>query len=102
MKKNTVNVRELVERYQTNCERINAIADACETEQRERTEAETKEFEALARENQLLAMRMQAATADHLREHPNAVADAEKLIRENVAAGRKTEITLAGKTCYHY
>ena len=94
MKKNTVNVRELVERYQTNCERINAIADACETEQRERTEAETKEFEALVRENQLLAMRMQAATADHLREHPNAVADAEKLIRENVAAGRKTEITL--------
>ena len=94
MKKNTVNVRELVNKYQSNCERINAIADACEQEQRERTEAETKEYEALARENQLLAMRMQAATAEHFRENPNAVADAEKLIRENVAAGRKTEITL--------
>ena len=94
MKKNTVNVRELVEKYQSNCERINAIADACEQEQRERTEAETKEYEALARENQLLSMKLQAATAEHLRENPNAVADAEKLIRENVAAGRKTEITL--------
>ena len=88
MKKNTINVRELVEKYQANCERINAIADTCEKEQRERTEAETKEFEALARENQLLSMRMQAATADHLRENPNAVADAEKLIRENVKNGR--------------
>ena len=77
MKKNTVNVRELVEKYQSNCERINAIADACEQEQRERTEAETKEYEALARENQLLSMKLQAATAEHLRENPNAVADAE-------------------------
>lgn len=94
MKKNSINVRQLVEKYQANCERINAIADACETEQRERNEAENKEFEALTRENQLLAMRMQAATAEHLRENPNARADAEKLIRENAAAGRKTEITL--------
>lgn len=93
MKKNTVNVRELVDKYQSNCERINAIADACEQEQRERTEAETKEYEALARENQLLAMRMQAATAEHLRENPNAKADAEKIIRENAKNGKKTEIT---------
>ena len=93
MKKNSMNVRQLVEKYQANCERINAIADACEKEQRERTEAETKEYEALARENQLLAMRMQAATAEHLRENPNAQADAVKIIRENAAAGRKTEIT---------
>lgn len=94
MKKKDVNVRELVNKYQTNCERINAIADACEQEQRERTEAETKEYEALARENQLLAMRMQTATVDYLRENPNAQIDAEKLIRENVSNGRKTEITL--------
>lgn len=93
MKKNTVNVRELVEKYQSNCERINAIADACEQEQRERTEAETKEYEALVRENQLLSMKMQAATAEHLRENPNAVADAEKMIRENAKNGKKTEIT---------
>ncbi len=94
MKKNSVNIRGLVEKYQANCERINAIADACEKEQRERTEAETKEFEALTRENQLLSMRMQAATAEHLRENPNAREDAERLIRENLAAGRKTEIVM--------
>lgn len=93
MKKNTVNVRELVQKYQDNCERINAIADACEQEQRERTEAETKEYEALVRENQLLSMKMQAATAEHLRENPNAKTDAEKIIRENAANGKRTEIT---------
>lgn len=94
MKKNTINVRELVQKYQANCDRITEIADACETEQRERTEAETKEFEALTRENQLLGMRMQAATADYLRENPNAAAQAEKVVRENLKAGRQTEITL--------
>ena len=94
MKKNNLNVRELVEKYQANCDRINEIADACEKEQRERTEAESKEFETLARENQLLSMRMQAATAEHLRQNPNATEDAARMIRENVAAGRKTEITL--------
>lgn len=86
------NVRSLIDQYQTNCDRITAIADLCEKEQRERTDAETKEFESLTRENQLLQMKMQAATADHLRENPNAQRDAVKLIRENAAAGRKSEI----------
>ena len=93
MHKNTVNVRSLVNKYQANCDRISEIADLCEKEQRERTEAETKEFEALARENQLLSMRLQAAAADHLRENPNAREDAAKIIRENAAKGAKTEIT---------
>lgn len=93
MHKNTVNVRSLVNKYQANCDRISELADLCEREQRERTEAETKEFEALARENQLLSMRMQAAAAEHLRENPNAREDAERIIRENVAKGARTEIT---------
>lgn len=88
------NVRELVNQYQSNCERINAIADACEREQRERTDAETTEFNALCRENQLLQMKMQAAAAEHLRENPNAAADANRIIRENVANRRQTQITL--------
>ena len=94
MKKNQINVRELVQKYQANCARINEIADACETEQRERNEAETKEYEALTRENQLLGMRMQSATADYLRENPNVHAEVEKLVRENLKSGRQTEITL--------
>lgn len=94
-KKNAkVNVRELIDKYQQNCDRIMDIADACEKEQRERTDAENAEFEALSRDNQLLQMKMQAVTAEHLRENPNAEQDAVKIIRENASAGRKTEIML--------
>ena len=90
--KKTLNVRELVNQYQANCDRITEMADTCEKEQRERTGAETKEYETLARENQLLSMKMQAATAEHLRENPNAREDAIKIIRENATLGKKTEL----------
>lgn len=89
-----LNVRQLVDKYQANCDRIGEIADTCEREQRERTGAEEAEFTALTRENQLLQMKMQAATAEHLRENPNAVADAARIIRENMEAGRQTQILL--------
>lgn len=90
--KKKLNVRELVNKYQTNCDRIGEIAETCEKEQRERTEAEDKEFAALTRENQLLQMKMQVATAEHLRENPNAAADAVKVIRDNASRGQKSEI----------
>lgn len=86
------NVRELINQYQTNCDRIKEIADTCEKEQRERNEAENEEFGSLTRENQMLQMKMQIATADHLRENPNAAQDAVTLLRENAAKGQKTEI----------
>lgn len=60
MKKKTINVRSLVDKYQENCERIREIADLCEKEQRERNESETAEFEALSRENQYLEMKFRA------------------------------------------
>ena len=94
MSKKTVNVRELVNKYQTNCDRIGEIADLCEKEQRERTEAETAEYNALMRENQLLQMKMQAVAVEQLRENPNTSAEASRIIRENVAAGRQTRIML--------
>lgn len=94
MSKKTVNVRELVNKYQTNCDRIGEIADLCENEQRERTEAETAEYNALMRENQLLQMKMQAVAVEQLRENPNTSAEASRIIRENVAAGRQTQIML--------
>ena len=87
-------VKELIDKISINCDRISEIASACENEQRERTAAETAEFEALQRENQVLQMKLQAATAEHLRENPNAKQEAEKILRENVAHGRKTEIKL--------
>lgn len=93
-KEKTVNVRELVNKYQANCDRIGEIADVCEKEQRERTEAETAEYNALLRENQLLQMKMQAVAVEKLRENPNTSAEASRIIRENVAAGRQTRIML--------
>ena len=92
MKKNKLNVRSLIDQYQKNCDRISEIADVCEKEKRERNEAENAEFEAMTRDNQLLQMKMQAATAEHLRENPNAADDAITLIRENAKNGRKSEI----------
>lgn len=97
MKKNerkALNVRELVNRYQTNTDRISEIAELCEREKRVRTEEEDREFEVLVRENQLLQMKMQVATAEHLRENPNAAEDASRIIRENMSAGRQTQILL--------
>lgn len=87
-----LSVRELINKYQANCDRINEIAELCNKEQRERTGEEETEFTALARVNQYLQMKMQAATAEHLREHPNAAAEATRIIRENAAHGQKTEI----------
>lgn len=89
-----LNVRTLVNKYQANCDRISEIAETCETEQRERTDAEDTEFKALTRENQLLQMKMQVAAAEHLRENPNASTDAARIVRENMEAGRQTKIML--------
>lgn len=96
MHKNTMNVRQLVNKYQANCDRISAIADTCEKEQRERNDAETAEFTALVRENQLLQMRMQAIAVEQMGGNSNAdnVKEANRIIRENMAAGRQTQIML--------
>lgn len=55
-----LNLRETVQKFQENCDRINEIADICEKENRERTEAEDSEYASLLRENQILQMKMQA------------------------------------------
>lgn len=93
MNKNYINTRELLDKYQANCDRIGEIADLCEKEKRERTEAETSEYNALVRENQLLEMRMRAMSAASSVAGRNRI-DADKVIRENVASGRQTEIRL--------
>ena len=87
-------VRQIVDKYQKNCARISAIADLCEQENRERTAEESAEYEALVRDNELLRMRMQAeaAQAQQNNPNPNLIADANKLVRENMEAGRQTQI----------
>jgi HK97 family phage major capsid protein len=90
---NKKNMTAMLKEYRENCERIRAIADLCAKENRERNEKENEEYSMLVRQNGQIEMLMQAAKADYLRENPNAKRDAEKMLRENVRNGQKTEIT---------
>ncbi len=92
MNKN-LNIRALLDKYQENASRISEIADLCEKEQRARTDAETAEYEALCRENQTLQMRMTAAAGEFNKSN-NSVAEADKILRENMQNGKQTKITL--------
>ena len=92
MKKSNINVRELVNKYQENCERIKQIADVCEKEQRERNKKESVEFEAIVLENQLLQMRMQAAATEFMNTRKDPMAEVDAIVRENARAGKQTEI----------
>jgi len=85
-----VNVRELIDKHQTNCNRINEIADVCEKEQRERNEAENKEYEALVRENQMLQMKLQAANTPLVEVKINP----DKELRETLYAGKTAKVVL--------
>lgn len=87
-----VNVRELSDKYQENCDRMLEIADLCQTENRERTDAENTEYEAMVRENGIIEMRLRGAAADQLRENPDTEQEMVRILRENVKAGRKTEV----------
>jgi HK97 family phage major capsid protein len=87
-----INVRELVNKYQSNCERINEIAEACEKETRERTEAETEEFKALTRENEYLTMKMQAYAATQSHDLP--AVDTDAVLRENLLQ-KNQKVTVA-------
>lgn len=94
MEEKKLNIRSLVNKYQENCERINAIADACELEKRERNEKEEAEYKALSRENSLLQMRMQAEAAKVYAEEGQPV-DSDKLLRENlIEKNQKVTISL--------
>lgn len=81
-----INKRALTEKYQANQERIAAIADACEREKRDRTDAEKAEYESLVRENEMLQMRM------HVVDMPDPETDVSAVVRENLAGGRRTEM----------
>lgn len=94
MDKKKVSIRQLVNKYQANCSRIEEIADSCEKEGRERNEAENAEYKALVRENEILRMKMQAVMADIPAADYRSEAEASRVIRENVAAGRPTPILL--------
>lgn len=93
MKKPKLNVRELVNKYQANCDRIEEIADACEKEQRERNKEEDAEYASLLRENQMLQMKMQAFNAPSPVETPSATAQLRELVNSD-RPGNKVSIML--------
>lgn len=96
MKKAKANIRDLVNRYQENCDRIQEISDACEAEQRERNDAEEAEYRNLHRDNEIIRMRLQAIDAPA----PRTASPTEQL-REVVNSsnpGSKVSIVLTRDT----
>ncbi|WP_287934786.1 phage major capsid protein [Duncaniella freteri] len=94
-KKQKSSTRELVDKYQANCDRIGEIAEACDAEQRERTEAEDAEFKALTRENEVIRMKMQAAQVESLRSKDLPVVNNDKVLRENLLErGQKVTVLI--------
>ncbi len=94
-RKEKTSVRDLIDKYQANCHRINEIAEICATEQRERNEAEDQEFTALVRENQWLQMKVQAAQGESLRHRESVPVNTDKVLRENLLErSRKVTVLL--------
>lgn len=96
-KKKKLNVRELVNKHQANCDRIREIADLCEQEQRERNEAEETEYKRLKRENEIIVMKMQAYNAPN----PQRTSSPTEQLREVVNSanpGGKVSIMLMRDT----
>ncbi len=92
MNKKDLNFRDLAQELEKNNARINEIADLCEQEDRERTEAEEPEFRNLTRRNQVLQARMIA-----YQHEPSAEpVDSDEVLRENLLGlNRKVSIVLS-------
>lgn len=96
MSKETMTARDILARHQENVHRIAEIADLCEKENRARTEAEETEYRSLCQANDILRMRMQTIAMEQFGGQSNErnTKEAEKILRENVAAGRQTQIVI--------
>lgn len=93
-----LNLRDLYDKHQENAFRIREIAEACEKEERERTEAETAEYQILCRENDIIEMKLKAAASDQMRDNPNTRAEVETLIRESIANKKVVELLFVRET----
>lgn len=92
-KKETPEVRSLIERLQENCARISEMAAACEKEGRARSEAEEAEYAALTRDNDILRMKLQAAAnGGKSAAAPDAAPD--QVLRAQMKAGSPARIVL--------
>ena len=86
--------RDLIVKFQDNCARIREMADLCEKEQRERNEAEEREFVNLTRENQVLQMRIQSEAAAAYGNMSVPAVDTDAMLRERLL-NRQQNVTIA-------
>lgn len=83
-------VRDLVGQLQSNCDRLNEIADLCVAENRTRTEAEEREYQTLMQQGQVLRMRIAGYNAATVA----ASRDLDALLRENLGRHQRTTFVL--------
>ncbi len=83
-------LRELIQRHQENTTRIGEIADVCERENRERTEQEDTEYVRLVRDNDIIAMKIQALQSPELPRSSNP----DSILRDSIANRQQVTVML--------
>lgn len=83
-------IKALIDKYQQNCDRMQAMADVLVKEKRERNEAETSEYNALVRENEILSMQMNAAKGAAVKSND----DFKRSFREALESGKQFTINV--------
>lgn len=89
--------KELLQAFEENQNRINEIADACERENRPRTDSEDVEYKKILQENEVLKMRMHTVALGQYGQNSNEfnTREADRIVRENVAKGQPTTILIS-------
>lgn len=87
-------VAEICREINANCDRINEIAGLCEKEKRDRTEAESAEYDTLVRENDMNRMLLQAMQRPANVQEVNIERESLRILRENLSLRRSTTVML--------
>ena len=87
-------VAEICREINANCDRINEIAASCEKEKRNRTEAESAEYDTLVRSNDMNRMLLQSMQRPASVQETSVQRESMRILRENFRANRPTTIML--------
>lgn len=91
MNKSALTVQECFAQMQVLREKAGEMADRLKAENRERNEAEQIEYNNIQSEMQQLQLRALQATSAYKEEISDPMAEAEKVLRENLRDGKRTE-----------
>ena len=91
MNKSALTVQECFAQMQALREKAGEMADRLKAENRERNEAEQIEYNNIQSEMQQLQLRALQATSAYKEEISDPMAEAEKVLRENLRDGKRTE-----------